>query len=78
MIDARESWWPDRAYTVQLIDRAQRAAGSRNKLCKLTGIGRIRLLYVESGYRRVGDRTLPVRMSFAEQVIMEAVCQSSI
>lgn len=73
--DAREQYRPDRAYAVQLIDAAQRAVGSRNKLCKLAGISRRRLGYVEAGYRQTERGMLKVVISFAEQVILEDIAR---
>lgn len=71
--DARIQYRPDRSYAVQLIDRAQQRAGSRNKLCKALGISRRRLGYIESGIRVCpAGKMHPVEMSFAEQVTLEA------
>lgn len=76
MIDARTQYKPDPKYAAKLIGQAQKAAGSRNKLAVKMGISRRRLGYIEAGKRTLPDsRVVPVRMTFAEQVLLEDIVQ---
>lgn len=76
MIDARTQHRPDPRYAARLIAKAQRLIGSRNKLAVRMGVSRRRLGYIESGKRTLPDgRLVPVRMSFAEQVLLEDIIQ---
>lgn len=76
--DARNDYRPTRDYAVQLIALAAQAAGSRNKLVVRAGISRRRLGYIEAGHRQTESGLIPVRMSFAEQVILEAIANEAI
>lgn len=60
-------------YAVQLIAACVKIVGSRNKLSRRSGITRSRLGYIEAGDRRHGSTRLQVRMSFAEQVVLEDI-----
>lgn len=71
--DARTDRDDRHEYAVQLIAAAAKVCGSRNRLAERSGIGRRRLGYIEAGDRRHGSTRLQVRMSFAEQVILEAI-----
>ena len=71
--DARTDYCPDPDHARRLIARAAAVAGSRMKLANLAGISRRRLAYIEAGDRRHGSVRLQVRMTFAEQVVLEAI-----
>lgn len=73
-LDARLHYNPRLVYVLDLIDKAQAVAGSRNLLAFQTGISRRRLGYIEAGFRTLpSGRVIPVAITFAEQVTLEHV-----
>ena len=65
--DARTDYRPE--LTVELVNRAIAVLGSRRNLTNRAGISRRRINYLKAGVRD----GRPVVMSFAEQVILEAI-----
>lgn len=82
LIDARRDHHPTLKYQRELLDRAARACAGdpRNmyetsfyELARRMAVSRRRLTYLKAGVRRVSGREIPVRMSFGEQQLLEAI-----
>lgn len=64
---------PDPAYAMDLIRRIGR---SQSWIARRTGISRRRIVYLLQGQRTDAGVTRPVRMTYAEQFILESLAET--